>query len=55
MEDMICPECKGTKFTKYGKVWKKDLVTGIRIKVPRYQCQQCGKITVFTKLGGSNG
>ena len=47
---MICPECKGNVFTKCGKSWQKDQLTGVRVKVPKYQCKQCGKITVSTKL-----
>jgi uncharacterized OB-fold protein len=41
---MDCPDCKSVNLSNSGMVWRK--CNGIRTKVQRKQCNDCGRIFV---------
>jgi transposase-like protein len=41
-----CPECRSKNLIKYGWKFMKDKETKERVKVQRFQCNDCGRITI---------
>jgi len=46
---MKCPECNSTRLVKFGKKFVGGPELGKRHRVQQYQCNECGRITIYPR------